>query len=264
MNIGVCLEAVLTNLSFEERMARVAALGIKYAEFWMVDDKGSPEELAKMQKKYGITLTNSVIGSPDGSLGGGLTNPKNRPQWLERAKMTLDFNKRAGIGATIVCSGNVAPGLSDKEMYQSVLDGVKATADLAEKYDVTLILEPLNTRYDHVGYWMNHSDIGADICRKINSPRVKLLFDCYHMQIMDGDLVNYIRKNIDVIGHFHSAGVPGRHELFGSEIHYPRLIQEIEKLNYKGVFGLEYFPEMSDHEESLKKTFVYLQGKTNR
>jgi hydroxypyruvate isomerase len=259
MNIGVCLEAVFTNLPFEERMAKAASLGFKFGEFWMVDDKGSPEDLVKLQKKYGITLTDSVIGAPDGSLGGGLTNPKNRSQWLERAKMTLDFNKRAGIGMTIVCSGNVTPGLSDKEMFQSVLDGVKATADLAEKYGVTLILEPLNTRYDHQGYWMDHSDKGAEICRRVNSPRVKLLFDCYHMQIMHGDLVNYIKKHIDVIGHFHSAGVPGRHELFGSEIHYPRLIQEIDKLGYKGVFGLEYWPELPN-DESLRKTLNYLKN----
>ena len=261
MNIGVCLEAVFTNLSFEERMAKASALGFKFAEFWMVNMtyKGTPEELAKLQQKYRITLTNSVIGSPDGSIGGGLTNPQNRPQWLEQAKMTLDYNKRAGIGATIVCTGNVVPGMTEKEMFQSVLDGVRATADLAEKYGVTLILEPLNTRYDHAGYWMDHSDKGAEICRRVNSPRVKMLFDCYHMQIMHGDLVKHIQKHIDVIGHFHSAGVPGRHELFGSEIHYPKLIQEIQKLNYTGVFGLEYFPEMTHHEESLSQTLTYLQ-----
>ena len=140
-----------------------------------------------------------------------------------------------------------------------MLEGVSETAKLAEKYDVTLILEPLNTRYDHEGYWMDHSDIGADLCRKINSPKVKLLFDCYHMQIMHGDLVRYIQKHIDVIGHFHSAGVPGRHELFGSEINYPRIAAETDKLGYTGHFGLEYFPELPS-AESLKKTLTYLQG----
>jgi len=259
MNIGVCLEAVFTDLPFEERMARAADLGFKFGEFWFVDMtyKGTPENLAKLQQKYGMTLTNTVIGAPDGSLGGGLVNPKNRSQWLERAKMTFEFNQRAGIKMSIACSGNVVEGMSEKEMFQSVLDGVKATAELADKYDQTIILEPLNTRYDHKGYWMDHSDKGADICRQSNSPRVKLLFDCYHMQIMHGDLVNYIKKHIDVIGHFHSAGVPGRHELFGSEIHYPKLLQEIEKLNYKGIFALEYWPELAN-DESLRKTLTYL------
>ena len=95
------------------------------------------------------------------------------------------------------------------QMYQSVLDGLKATVALADKAGVTLLLEPLNTAYDHPGYWLAGSDRGAEICRKTQSPRMKLLFDCYHMQIMEGDLVRHIERNIDVIGHFHSAGGTG-------------------------------------------------------
>jgi len=204
-----------------------------------------------------VRITNTVIGAPDGSLGGGLTNPANRDQWLERARFTLGFNKRAGIGATIVCTGNEVEGLSDQQMLDSVIEGLKPTVEMAENAQITLLLEPLNTTYDHAGYFVRSSDLGAEICRKLNSPRMKMLFDCYHMQIMDGDLVKHIERNIDVIGHFHSAGVPGRNEVFKGEINYPFVLDRIEQLGYQGVFALEFAPSMDD-VESLKKTRQYL------
>ncbi len=262
MKLGLCLEMVFTNLPFEKRVEKAAKLGFKFVEMWFVDMtfKGSAEELAKIAKKNKVTITNTVIGAPDGSLGGGLTNPKNRKQWLERAKFTLDYTKRADIAATIVCTGNVVKGMTEKKMMTSVVDGLKATAELAEKAGITLLLEPLNTKYDHAGYWCDGSDKGAEICRAVGSKKLKMLFDCYHMQIMDGDLVNHIKRNIDVIGHFHSAGVPGRHELFTGETNYPMVLNEIEKMGYKGVFAMEFSPSMND-EKALKQTVKYLAGK---
>jgi hydroxypyruvate isomerase len=262
MELGLCIEMALTDRPFEQRLAKAAELGFTNVEMWFVDGsyKGKGEDLARVAAKHALKITNTVIGSPDGSIGGGLTNPKNRPQWLERTKMTLAFNRAAGIPATVVCTGNETPGMSDARMTASMVEGLKATVELAEKADVTLLLEPLNTRYDHPGYWLVSSDRGADICRKMNSPRMKMLFDCYHMQIMEGDLVGHIKRNIDVIGHFHSAGVPGRHELFDCEINYPFLLRQIESLGYKGVFALEYAP-LGGHEESLRKVREHLSVK---
>ena len=139
----------------------------------------------------------------------------------------------------------------------NAIEGLKSTVELAEQAGITLLLEPLNTTYDHPGYWLSGSDRGAEICRELDSQRMKLLFDCYHMQIMEGDLLKHIERNIDVIGHFHSAGVPGRHELYKSEINYPFIVKEIEKSDYKGVFGLEYEPSVDDNE-SVEKTLKYL------
>jgi hydroxypyruvate isomerase len=259
MELGLCIEMALSKLPFEQRLKQAAAVGFKNVEMWFVDMsyKGSPEDLKALAKKYGVKITNTVIGSPDGSIGGGLTNPKNRKQWLERARYTLDFTKRAGIGATIVCTGNEVRGMTDAAMMKSVLDGLKPTLKLAEEYGITLLLEPLNTRYDHPGYWLHSSDRGAEICRKLKSPRMKLLFDCYHMQIMEGDLLKHIERNFDVIGHFHSAGVPGRNEVFKGETDYPFVLAGIEKLGYRGVFGLEYQPTIDD-VKSLKETRKYL------
>jgi hydroxypyruvate isomerase len=247
------------DLPFEDRIRRAADCGLRNVEMWFVDGsfKGRPEQLASIAQTHDVTITNTVIGSPDGAIGGGLTSPTKRQKWLARAAMTIEFTRQAEIPATIVCTGNAVKGMSRSQMLASVIAGLKPTVEMAEKAEVTLLLEPLNTRYDHPGYFLTSSDVGAEICRKIDSPRLKLLFDCYHMQIMEGDLVNHIERNIDVIGHFHSAGVPGRHELYQGETDYPFLLKQIERLGYQGVFGLEYMPSI-DHEESVRRTLAYL------
>lgn len=261
MELGLCIEMALAKLPFEERIRKAAQLGFKNVEMWFVDMsfKGKPDELAKIAQQNNIKITNTVIGAPDGSIGGGLTAPENLEQWLQRARMTIEFTKEAQIPATIVCTGNQVAGASDEQMMRSVLNGLKSTLDMAEKAEVTLLLEPLNRTYDHPGYWLTSSDKGAEICRKLDSERMKLLFDCYHMQIMEGDLLNHIKRNIDVIGHFHAAGVPGRNELYKGETNYPFVLNQIEKLGYKGIFGLEYEPSIDD-EDSLCQTLKYLRS----
>jgi hydroxypyruvate isomerase len=260
MELDLCIEMAFIKLPFEERIRKAAALGFKNVEMWFVDAsfKGKGKGLAKVARQNNVKITNTVIGAPDGSIGGGLTNPANRRQWLERTRLTLEFNRAAQIPATIVCTGNVVDGMKDEQMMQSVMDGLKATVELAENAGITLLLEPLNTTYDHPGYWLTSSDKGAEICRKLGSTRMKMLYDCYHMQIMEGDLVKHIERNIDVIGHFHSAGVPGRNELYKGETNYPFVMSQIEKLAYKGIFGLEYMPSIDD-EDSLRETLKYLQ-----
>ncbi len=262
MNIGLCIEMAFARLSFERRLAQAAKAGFRHVEMWFVDGsfKGSGEELAALAKKHGLSITNTVIGAPDGSLGGGLTDPAHRREWLERTRMTLAFNQAAGIPATIVCTGNVVPGRSDRQMERSVQAGLEATLKLAEAARVTLFLEPLNSTYDHAGYWLTSSDRGAALCRQFNSPRLKLLFDCYHMQIMEGDLLKHIERNLDVIGHVHNAGVPGRNELFLGEVNYPFVFRQLERLGYRGIFGLEYAPSMAD-AASVRKTLEHLRGK---
>ncbi len=264
MKLGVCLEMFFTDRPFAERIARAGDAGYRYAEMWFTDgtahakgfdatDAKDPARVAAVAAKAGVTLTNAVIGSPDGSTGGGLTNSRNRRQWLARARQTFAFCQDAGIGACIACTGNVIKGATAAAMRRSVVDGLKATAELAEAAGIDLWLEPLNDKINHPNYFCISSDAGAEICRAVHSPRMKLLFDCYHMQIMEGDLVGHIRKNLDVIGHVHSAGHPGRHELWLGETNYAFLVQQIEEMGYKGVFALEYAPTLKS-ADSLKKT----------
>jgi len=260
MKLGLCLEMALTSLPFEGRVKTAARLGFKNVEIWWVDSvfKGTPDQLAKLAQANGVTITNTVINAPDGSVGSGLTDPrKSKDAWLERARMTINYTKEAQIPNTIFLTGNRVPDLTDGQMLESVIEWTKPVVDMAEKASVTLLLEPLNDKYDHPGHWLTSSDLGAEICRRIGSKRLRMLFDCYHMQIMEGDLVNHIKRNIDVIGHFHSAGVPGRHEVFIGETNYPFVLSQIEQLGYQGVFGLEFAPSMND-EVSLTQTLAHL------
>ena len=262
MELGLCIEMALTGLPFLDRVKKAGELGFKNVEMGFVDGSytGTPENLARLAEAQNVRITNTVIGAPDGSIGGGLTDPRNRQQWLERARTTIAFTRRAQIPATIVCTGNAVPGMTDEQMRESVIEGLKPTVELAEKAGITLLLEPLNTWYDHAGYWLASSDAAADICRELGSDRMRMLFDCYHMQIMEGDLANHIERNLDVIGHFHAAGVPGRNELYRGEINYHFLLGRIEELGYEGIFGLEYQPSEED-AVSLTKTVRYLEGK---
>jgi len=252
-----------------DRIASAGKAGMKYAEMWFTDmtwytkgmntnDVKRPDRVRAAAEKAGVTLTNAVIGSPDGSLGGGLTDAKNRRTWLARAKATLEFCREACVGAAIVCTGNITKGIPRPRQRRNVLDGLKATAELAEKLKVNLWLEPLNDKIDHPDYFLTSSDEGATLCREVGSKRLKLLFDCYHMQIMEGDLCGHICRNLDVVGHFHSAGHPGRHELWMGETNYPVLVGEIQKTNYQGVFAFEYIPTLP-FVKSLKRTIEYLK-----
>jgi hydroxypyruvate isomerase len=267
MKYGVCLEMVFTDRPFLERIARVAETGFRFAEMWFIDgtfngancsgDPKDPDAVRQAAENAGVSITNTVVGSPDGSLGGGLIDPARRDEWLARLRDTLAFNSAAGIPATIVCTGNDVPGMSRTQMLDAVVEHLKPTAELAAKAGVTLLLESLNTRVDHAGYFLDSSDTGAAICRAVSSPNLKLLFDCYHMQIMQGDLMSHIRGVIDVIGHFHSAGVPGRNELFAGEIDYPFVVRQLETLGYDGVFAMEYTPTL-DTSDSLRRTLACL------
>ncbi len=270
MKYGTCLEMQFPDRPFPDRIAAAGRAGIKFAEMWFTDmtagtngmnkdDVKRPDKVRAAAAKAGVTLTNAVIGSPDGTIGGGLTDAKNRRAWLARAKDTLEFCREAGVGAAIVCTGNVVKGLPRPRQRRNVLDGLAATVELAEKLKVNLWLEPLNDKVDHPDYFLTSSDGGAALCREVGSARLKLLFDCYHMQIMEGDLCGHIRRNLDVIGHFHAAGHPGRHELWLGETNYPFVVREIEKTGYQGVFAFEYQPTLPP-AESLRRALKYLAG----
>ena len=137
MKLGVCLEMFFTKMPFAERIMQAGDAGFKSAEMWLIEGK-QPEQIAKIARRAGVTLTNAVIGSPDGKIGGGLTDPRRRKEWLKRTERTLAFCQAAGIGACIVCTGNVIPGKTRAAMLRSVVDGLKATAEKAEAAGIEL------------------------------------------------------------------------------------------------------------------------------
>lgn len=173
---------------------------------------------------------------------------------LERS---IAIGKEFGCKTFIGLSGDLEGSFEDTQKLV-LLENLKRTAEIAEKEGVTIVLEALNSMYDHKGYWLNSAYKGFELIKAVDSPSIKLLFDCYHMQLMEGNLVNNISNNIDFIGHFHSAGVPGRHELQLGETNYPMVIKAAEDGGYDRYFGFEYWPTY-DNEKSLKDILAYVK-----
>jgi len=271
MKFDVCLEMVFTDLPCTERIAKIAQSGFDCVEFWFHDGTFNGRDCASDRKDAaavkqacaaaGVSINNLVVNSPDGGLGGSPVVAADRGKYLDRLQEVIAFAKACGCRKGITCTGNLQPGVSRNQLRKNLEAALGAAAAIAAKQDFVLLLEVLNTRTDHFNYFLDSSAEGAAIVRAINSPNLRLLYDVYHMQIMEGSVIENITENLNVIGHFHSAGVPGRHELMDGELNYREIVRRIEAGGYKGAFGLEYSPAMSDHMASLKATRKYLDGK---
>lgn len=266
--ISVCAECFFTDLPFEQRVKKIADIGYKHIEFWHPEGtfNGSDIDfsqakdasvLNEIAKEAGVAYNDFAFGAWDGSIGGNATNSADHEKWFHQGQKMLDFANAIGCPKGIVLSGMTQNDSTVVQMNRNLRTAFGKAARMAEKAGVTLVIEPLNSLVDHGGYYLDKTEEAVNIIREINSPNLKLLFDVYHMQIMQGNILDFIEKNIDIIGHFHSAGVPGRAELFDTEINYPVIIKKIDELGYDGCFGLEYFPKL-DVTVSLKKTLDYL------
>ena len=262
VKIDVCLETVFTSLPVEERLEKIAQAGYPAVEFWHrectwngVDLTGPAKDAKKLKDtldKYKLVVTDMALNAWDATLGGSLVSPEDRKMYLENLSEVIKFAKSIGFNKLITCTGKEIVGKSRKEQRDSILVTLSEAAKIAEKEGFTLLLEPLNTYVDHSGYFLDSTKEGTEIVREINHPNVRLLYDIYHMQIMEGSIISTIEKNIDIIGHFHAAGVPGRGELYLGELNYPCIIKRIDELGYDGYIGLEYFPSI-DSEASLRR-----------
>jgi hydroxypyruvate isomerase len=271
VKMSVCLETVYPSLPVDQRIARIAEAGYACVEFWhpegtfdgatvRTDWAKDPVALRRACQQHGVVLNDFALHAWDGSIGGCPVRPQDRARYLEQIRKMIDFAQQAGCRRGITLSGTVDPALSRDEMHKHLEGALAEAVKIAEQADFTLLLEPLNTLVDHPGYYLDSSAEAFQIVRKLNSPRLRVLYDVYHMQIMEGNLLATIEKNIDWIGHFHAAGVPGRGELFGGELNYPAIVAKIDALGYDGCFGLEYFPKLADHGQSLRETRAYLSS----
>lgn len=164
------------------------------------------------------------------------------------AKFLADFRKNIAAAAeagwpNVITMAGDRKGISDEKGMDNCELILKEAVKIAEDHGVTICMELLNSRVNHPGYMCDKSAWGFELCRRVGSPRFKMLYDIYHMQIMEGDLIATIKKNIQYIGHFHTAGVPGRHELDDNqEIYYPAVMRAIVETGFKGYVAHEYTP----------------------
>jgi hydroxypyruvate isomerase len=229
------------DLPWEELLASLVEMGVGAI------DLVGPEHWPLL-KKYNIHC--SMCQGAEISLTKGWNNPIYHNQLIENYTKMIPLVAEAGYTNLICFSGN-REGMSDTEGLAHCVAGLKKILPLAEKHGVVLQMELFNQQ-DHPDYMCDHSAWGIDLCVALGSEHFKLLFDIYHMQIQEGDIIRRIRENHRYFGHYHTAGVPGRHEIDETqELNYPAIMNEILKTGYRGYVAQEYIPRREPKMEVL-------------
>jgi len=245
--LSVMLWTVFRDLPFEERLEKVAEAGYHHVELVGEFRDWTPEDFAKANRKkreLGITFDATA------GLSHGVGNPSERDAFLRDVESLLVTAEKLECPAIIVLSGNRAPELSHEAQHQSCVDGLKGAADLAEKKNVTVLLENIDPE-ENPRYFLTSVAEGFEIIGEVNRPRVKFLYDFYHEQISEGNLIEKLEKNIDKVGVVHIADVPGRHEPGTGEINYANIFKKLAALGFKGYAAMEFLPT-GDPIESLR------------
>lgn len=249
---SVCIDAVFEGKSFEEACKSVRKSGINTIEFWGWWDKNL-DELVNFQTKNNLKISACCTKFVS------LVDSNSRTLYLKGLKESIVAAKKIKTKVLISQVGNFIIGVSREEQYQSLVDGLKEAAPILERSGITLVIEPLNELIDHAGYFLVKSDEAFKIIEEVNSPNIKVVFDIYHQQISEGQLIKNIVSNIDKIGHFHAAGNPGRNELQRGEINYKEVFKAIANTKYNGYVGLEYWPvNKTNPEIALQEVAMWL------
>jgi hydroxypyruvate isomerase len=250
IQLSGCAEALYTDLPFVERIEAIARLGIPAFEFWAYAEK----DLTAIAKT--ASAANMICAGIVCDTGGPLVDAANRDNVAGAVVRSIDAAKTLDCRTMIVTVGQEIPGVARAEQHQSIVEGLKIAAPLVEAAGITLVLEPLNILVNHVGYYLSTTLEGIEILDKVASPNVKLLYDVYHQQITEGNLIETIERYADRIGHFHMADVPGRHQPGTGEINYDQVFRAISETAYDGCIGIELWPTVAE-DEALAETIEW-------
>jgi len=262
MKYSACIEMLFCNLSLKDRIKKAKEFGFNAIEFWHWKNKDL--NLIKKECKKNELEVSSFIGIIDNQM----VDPKDEEKCVEEFKESLNAAiylncKNLVLHVNTVCSDlTIRPTsdvLSSEEKESSIVNILNIIITLASKFDITTYLEPLNVIRMCKGYFLTHSKQALNIIEKIDSKNLKLLYDIYHLQIMEGNIISTIEENIDLIGYIHIADVPERHEPGTGEINFENIYKKLLELDYNGYVGFEYIPSMST-EYSLaftKKIFNF-------
>jgi hydroxypyruvate isomerase len=208
-----------------------------------------------MLAKYGLTCAMTTAPNIEGL--GGIPKSFNRVEHHDKLVTIYSdwIPKAAAAGITnLICFSGNRDGLDDEKGMENCAIGLKRLMPLAEKHKVNLVMELLNSKVNHKDYMCDHTAWGVDLCKKVGSERMKLLYDIYHMQIMEGDVIATIQKFHPFFAHYHTGGVPGRNEIDETqELYYPSIVKAIVATGFKGFIAQEFIPKRSDALGSLKQ-----------
>ena len=223
-------------IPLEDFLKSVAALGLPAVDLLQ------PEEFV-IAAKYGLTVSTGYPGKGGGTIPDGLNNPALHDQIYETFKTGIPFAKAAKVPNLITFFGN-RKGMPDDQAIANCAAVLNRIKPIAEEHGVTVVVELLNSKVNHKDYQGDRTAFGVEVVSAVNSPRVKLLYDIYHMQIMEGDVIRTIRDNQQWIAHYHTGGVPGRNEIDNSqELNYPAIVRAITDTGFSGYMAHEFIPK---------------------
>ena len=232
-------------LSLEELCKAVKEIGFSAI------DLVKPKDWPTLQE-HGI-YSSMCYTAGDNNLNKGLNNPIYHENLIKEYLETIPIMAKARY-KNLICFTGKREGMDDETGMKNCMDALKKILPIAEKNGVTMVMELLNSKIDHKDYMCNHVEWGAELCKRISSENFKLLFDIYHMQIQEGDIIRNIRDYHQYIAHYHTGGIPGRHEINDTqELYYPAVMKAIVETGYKGYVAQEFVPTMKDKLDSLRE-----------
>lgn len=200
-------------------------------------------------KKHG--LDSSLCNGAELSIDDGWNEPKYHAELIKRYTEMIPKVAEAGY-KQLICFSGTKRGKDNETGWQNCVEGLKQIIPIAEKHKVVLVMELLNSKVDHRDYQCDNTPWGVELCKRLGSENFKLLYDIYHMQIDEGNVISTIKNNFKYIAHYHTAGVPGRHELDeNQELYYPAIIKAIVSTGFKGYLAQEFIPGKKDIFKSL-------------
>ena len=242
INHSVC-QWTYNSLSLEQLCIEVKKMGLKAI------DLIGPKDWPTLQK-HDLQCSMCYIGGKV-SLNEGWNNPQFHEQLIKDYLEAIPLVAKAGYKNLICFSGN-RNGMDDAIGLKNCAEGLRQILPLAEKNNVIIQMELLNSKVDHKDYMCDKTPWGVELCKSLGSPNFKLLYDIYHMQIDEGDVIRTIRDNHQYIGHYHTAGVPGRHEINESqELYYPAIMKAILEAGHKGYVAQEFIPTGKTNEDKI-------------
>ena len=256
MKFSCCIEMIYMDVPFMQRFAQARADGFEYVEFWNWDGKDIPA-IKKALQDNGLKL-----GAFQGDCGGRMVDKAEHAQYLDGVKKGIEIARELGAMNMFLMSDilqedrsvkPMAHPISEDEKRANSLSMLKQVAPLVEKAGVVGVIEPLNTLVDHSGYSLKNTVPAVELLKEVGSPNIKLLYDAYHMQIMEGNVISTIRGSFSHFGHFHLADVPGRCEPGTGELNYYNILKALAETGYDRLVGFELEPRLASSSVVMKK-----------
>ncbi len=256
---SICIEMIYPEESFARRIDCIEELGFSAFEFWTWADKDIAAIEARLVSSN-LTITN-IAGITEQSapenLTRAMTNPEQQSAAVADVKSSISMAQRLNCPFVTVHLGP-RQDMSHSQMYESVINGLQAITTVAEEAGITILIEPLNWAVNHDGYFLKQSETAYEIVEDVNSPALGVLFDIYHQQITEGNIISNLRQNIEYIKHIHVADVPGRHEPGTGELNYENIFSVIDDSGYNGYIGFEFTP-VSESQSALNSIADIIQ-----